>query len=177
MVMLYVPFLSHIRKNLTGEHKFMWKIYAASGNSSTYSRSRQSFVSSDFIMFYPSLSTGSTNEIHPLSKIFCYSWLGVYWVFGWEMHRLRKSNRKSSFLEISSPRTSPCWMRERVQKSVKAILALLGGFQGLHLDKLKLIWCLFVFFRFHDLSWSRALFMPSLCTRFYNNCIWENDLT
>ena len=41
-------------------------------------------------------------------------------------HRLQKS------ATLSKP-TTPCWMRKRIQKSY-AILALLDGFQKLHLD-------------------------------------------
>ena len=81
LVTLFVPFLSEIGQNLTGEHEFTWKNYVASGNLFTDSSSWQSFVSSDLIMFYPSFCSGSTNEIHLLSKLFCYSWLACLLCF------------------------------------------------------------------------------------------------
>ena len=39
-----------------------------------------------------------------------------------------------SFQKKASLSTSPCWMRKRVEKS-SAILALLDGYHGLHLDR------------------------------------------
>ena len=53
----------------------------------------------------------------------------VYWVFGWEMCGLSKS-LDTRFRMASC---SPCLMHERVKK-FQAILALLDGFQELHLD-------------------------------------------
>ena len=60
-------------------------------------------------------------------------------------------------------------MRELVQKSFKAILALvdagLSGAASRLVSLSKSDVCLFVFFWFHDLSRRRALFMPSLCAQ------------
>ena len=123
-----------IGQNLTGE--FMRKIYAASGNLFTGSWSWQSFVSSCdvFNCLFP---RDVQNEIHLLSRLFkiIHGWF-VYWVFGWLMRRLSKSSKirfgMASFSEMS-PLTSSCFMRKKVEKS-QAILALLDGFQELHLD-------------------------------------------
>ena len=61
-----------IGQNLTGE--FMRKIYAASGNLLTDSRSWQSFVSSCDVLNCLFL-LGVQNEIQLLSRLFCNSWL------------------------------------------------------------------------------------------------------
>ena len=59
--------------------------------------------------------------------------LFVNWVFGSEIRRLSEIRfRKASFSKMSFF-TSPCLMRNRVEKS-QAILALFDGFQDLHLD-------------------------------------------
>ena len=52
LVRLLVLFLSQIGQNLTGEHKFTWTIYAASGNLFTDSWTWQRFVSSDLIICF-----------------------------------------------------------------------------------------------------------------------------
>ena len=99
MVTLYVPFLSLIGQNLTGE--FMKKIYAACGNLFTVSWSWQSFVSSYDVL----------NHWMYKMKYSCYQdssvihgWF-VYWVFGWEMRLLSKISeirfRKASFPKMS----------------------------------------------------------------------------
>ena len=54
----------------------------------------------------------------------------VYWVFGWEIRRLSKSEIRFRMASFSF---SPCLMRKRVAKS-EAILALLDTFQELHLE-------------------------------------------
>ena len=50
----------------------------------------QSFVSSCdvFNCLFP---LNVQNEILLLSRVFCYSWLVVYWVFGWKIRHLSKS--------------------------------------------------------------------------------------
>ena len=92
LVTLYVQFLCSDWSNLTGE--FMRKIYAASWNLFTIfdSWSWHSFVSTCTVMFFNVF-------FHWMNKMkySCYQessvvhgWF-VYWVFGWEMRRLSKS--------------------------------------------------------------------------------------
>ena len=69
------------------------------------------------------------NEIQLLWGVFCYSWF-VYWVFGWEIRRLSKSE---IWFMMASFSFSPCLMRKRIAES-EAILALLDTFQELHLE-------------------------------------------
>ena len=120
---LYVQFLCSDWSNLIGE--FMRKIYAASGNLFTDSCSWQSFLSSCgvFNFLFP---LDVQDEIQPLSRFFSHSlFIGIRVEkcaacqshrFGW--HRFR---------------FSPWMMHKRVEKS-RAILALLDGFQELHLE-------------------------------------------
>ena len=121
-------FYALIGQNLSGE--FKRKIYTASGNFFTDSWSLQSFVLSSCDVFL----TVFFHWVYKM-KYSCYpsvihGWF-VYWVFGWEMRRACPSHRKSNF-GWHHFRLSPCFMRKRVQKA-QAILAILDGFQELHL--------------------------------------------
>ena len=71
------------------------------------------------------------NEIQLLSRVFSYLWL-VCLLFFLVERCVACQSRKSDF-RWHRFRFSPCLMHERVQKS-QAILALLGSFQGLHLE-------------------------------------------
>ena len=62
--------------------------------------------------------------------VLCYSWLVVYWVFGWGIRRLSKLEIRFRMASFSF---SPCLMRKRIAKS-EAILAFLDTFQELHLE-------------------------------------------
>ena len=94
-------FYALIGQNLTGE--FMQKIYAASWNLFTDSWSWQRFVSTCDV-FNSLFPLDVQIWIHMLSRVICYSWF-VYWVFGWEMHRLSKSSLHSKcFCLVSEQR-------------------------------------------------------------------------
>ena len=119
LVTLYVHFYVLIGQNLTGE--FMQKIYTASCNLFTLTAKADS-VFCQLVM----ILTVFFHWMHKM-KYSCYQqssvvhgWF-VFWIFGWDFgwHRFR-------FLRFSHR-----WMR--VEKS-QAILALLDGFQELHLE-------------------------------------------
>ena len=57
--------------------------------------------------------------------------LFVYWVFGWEIRRLSKSEIRFRMASFSF---SPCLMRKGVAKSEAVLLALLDTFQELTLE-------------------------------------------
>ena len=115
-----------IGQNLTGE--FMGKIYAASGNLLSDSRSWQSFLSSCLFLLRVQ------NEIQLLSRLFCNSWLVclLRFNFCWQMHRLSKSLeilfRMASFSK-KSLLTCPCLRHKRVEKC-QAILEQLMTFRS-----------------------------------------------
>ena len=116
-------FYALIGQNLTGE--FMRKIYAASWNLFTLTAEADR-VLCQLVMFL----TVFLRWMYKM-KFCCYQessvihcWF-VYWVFGWEIRRLSKSEirfRRHRF------RFSPCLMRKKVEKS-EAVLALLDSFQ------------------------------------------------
>ena len=121
-------FYALIGQNLTGE--FMRKIYAVSWNLFTLT-AKADRVFCQLVMFL-------TVFLHWMYKMkySCYQessvihgWF-VYWVFGWEIRRLSKSEIRFRMASFSF---SPCLMRKRVAKS-EAILALVDTFQELHLE-------------------------------------------
>ena len=87
----------------------------------------QSFVTT-CVLFNRLFPLDIQNEIQLLSRVFCYSWF-VFW-FLVEMCCFSKSEMRFGWHRF---RFSPCLMRKRVQKS-QVILALLEGFQELHLE-------------------------------------------
>ena len=120
-------FYALIGQNLTGE--FMRKIYAASWNLFTLTAEADR-VLCQLVMFL-------TVFFHWMYKMkySCYQessvihgWF-VYWVFGWEMLLLSKSEirfRMTSFSFFT--------LLDAGWKVPQAILALLDGFQELHLE-------------------------------------------
>ena len=120
-------FYALIGQNLTGE--FMWKIYAASWNLFTLTAEADR-VLCQLVMFL-------TVFFHWMYKMkySCYQkssvihgWF-VYWIFGWEMRRLSKSEirfRMTSFSFFT--------LLDAGWKVPEAILALLDSFQELHLE-------------------------------------------
>ena len=83
----------------------------------------QSFVST-CVVFNCLFPLDVQNEIQLLSGVF------VYWVFGWEIRHLSRSEIRFRMASFSF---SPCLMRKRVAKS-EAILALPDTFQELYLE-------------------------------------------
>ena len=138
----------------------MRKIYAASWNLFTLTAEADR-VLCQLVMFL-------TVFFHWMYKMkySCYQessvihgWF-VYWVFGWEIRRLSKSEIRFWMASFSFFTLLDALMRKRVQKS-QAILALLDSFQELRLSNY-CIWCLFVFLSiFMKLS---TVYAASLCT-------------
>ena len=127
----------------------MRKINAASGNLFTDSWSWQSFVSFCDVLncLFP---LDVHNEIQLLSRFFCYSWLVC--LLGFWLRIVPQSNFRWYHFHFS-----PCLNKHKKVEKSQVILALLDGFQELHLDwRVSLrnccIWCL-GFFSFMKVSW------------------------
>ena len=121
-------FYALIGQNLTGE--FMRKIYAASWKLFTLT------AEADRVLCQ--LVMCLTVFFHWMYKMkfSCYQSsvthvLFVYWVFGWKIRRLSKSEIRFRMASFSF---SPSLMRKGVAKSEAVLLALLDTFQELNLE-------------------------------------------
>ena len=120
-------FYALIGQNLTGE--FMWKIYAASWNLFTLT-AEADIVLCHLVMFL-------TVFFHWMYKMkySCYQessvihgWF-VYWIFGWEMRFLSKSEIRFQMTSFSF-----FTLLDAGWRIPRAILALLDSFQELYLE-------------------------------------------
>ena len=121
-------FYALIGQNLTGE--FMRKIYAASWNLSSLTAEADR-VLCQLVMFLTVFFTGCT-KLNTAAIKSLLLFMAVLFIAVLVEKCVACQSRKSDF-GWHRFRFSPCLMRKRVEKS-QAILALLDGFQELHLD-------------------------------------------
>ena len=151
-------FYALIGQNLTGE--FMRKIYAASWNLFTL------IAEADRVLCQ--LVTFLTVPVHRIykKKFSCYqessvinSWF-VYWVFGWEMRLLSKSEIRYRMALFSFFTCSICKGVERSQAKVSGLTWWLSGVASRMVSPSNYcIWCFF------SILWSRAQFMRLVYAR------------
>ena len=120
-------FYALIGQNLTGE--FMRKIYAASWNLLTLTAEADR-VFCQLVMFFTVFCLWMHKMKYSCSQqssvIHCWF---VYWMFGWEMHRLSKFEIRFRMTPFSF-----FTLLDAGWKVLQALLALLGSFQELHLE-------------------------------------------